>query len=156
RLFVWLVFPTFVLLYSFYAFFLAHYPITAAPAILLNVLAGAHVVSRTWPRAYPILRTFLTASLVMLSITELPECNRVIRDEMFDAPHLAQIDEAIAQLPHKPAIVLFRFAPSVTSEEEPVYNTDVINPDDAIVIRAHDLGARNIELFNYYSTRAPN
>ena len=37
-----------------------------------------------------------------------------------------------------------------------MYNTDVASPDDAPLIRAHDLGPRNIELFRYYATRAPD
>src|SRR4051794_14970479 len=34
---------------------------------------------------------------------------------------------------------------------------DVTYPDDAELIRAHDLGdARNVELFNYYAKRRPD
>ncbi|MDB5301841.1 MAG: hypothetical protein JWO87_3504, partial [Phycisphaerales bacterium] len=40
--------------------------------------------------------------------------------------------------------------------EEPVYNTDVAWPDDAPVIRAHDLGdARNREIYAYYARTQP-
>ena len=55
----------------------------------------------------------------------------------------------------EPAIVLFKYAGDGHSAEEPVYNMDVANPDDAPIIRAHDLGARNIELFDYYARIAP-
>ena len=59
-------------------------------------------------------------------------------------------------LPHTPAVVLFRYAPGKDNPHiEPVYNTDVAWPDDAPVIRAHDLGPRrNIEIFRYYPERA--
>ena len=39
--------------------------------------------------------------------------------------------------------------------DEPVYNTDVAWPDDATVIRAHDLGERNRELIGYYARVSP-
>src|SRR5205823_4623615 len=40
-------------------------------------------------------------------------------------------------------------------EEEPVYNTDVAWPDDAPVVRAQDLGVRDLELAEYYEARQP-
>ena len=55
-----------------------------------------------------------------------------------------------------PALVLFRFHPGDNTNEEPVYNVDVMNPDDAPIIRAHDLGVqRDQELFDYYAARQP-
>jgi hypothetical protein len=40
--------------------------------------------------------------------------------------------------------------------EEPVYNTDVANIDNAPIIRAHDLGPRNVEIIRYYAERQPD
>src|SRR5205823_198629 len=54
-----------------------------------------------------------------------------------------------------PAVVLFRFHPGDNPVEDPVYNDDVIWPDDAPIIRAHDLGPRNIEIARYYATHQP-
>ena len=91
-----------------------------------------------------------------MSISEFAEFNRIVHDEWFDAPQL-RINKVIAELPKKPAIVLFRWSASANSEEEPVYNIDVTWPDRAEVIRAHDLGdARNIELYRYYAQRPPD
>src|SRR5439155_23425159 len=111
KLVLWLMLPLFVLMYAPYAFFLAHYPLIAAGAVILNVLAGAQVIAGTWPRARPIVGSFLTLALVGLCISELPEFNRLAHDQWFEAPQLARIDETLAHLPAKPAIVLFGFAP---------------------------------------------
>jgi hypothetical protein len=146
----------FVVLYFFYTFFLAHYPLIAAPAVILNILLGADVLARVWPIARAPLVTFLTLSLAMLTITELPELNRLAHDEWFDAPQLAKIDRALERLDHKPAIVFFRYGGSANPEEEPVYNIDVVHPDLAPVIRAHDLGLHNLRLLFYYAQRQPD
>ncbi|CAN5664298.1 hypothetical protein BH09PLA1_BH09PLA1_09790 [soil metagenome] len=158
----WLMLPLFVLLYIFYAFYLAHYIVFVALAVILNILAGAHVIARTWPRRRNILATFFALALSTLSISEFAEFNRIVHDEWFDAPQLMKINQAIAKLPHNPAVVLFRWSLNANgeapnSEEEPVYNADVIWPDLAPVVRAHDLGAqRNVELYRYYAQRSPD
>jgi hypothetical protein len=56
-----------------------------------------------------------------------------------------------------PAVVLFTYQPGSPIPEEPVYNTDVAWPDNAPIIRAHDLGpARNPEIFAYYAKTQPD
>jgi hypothetical protein len=60
------------------------------------------------------------------------------------------------------AVILFRYTrPAANVVEwinrEPVYNTDVAWPDDAPVIRAHDLAPeRNREIIAYYAKRQPD
>jgi hypothetical protein len=71
------------------------------------------------------------------------------------------MDWVYKDLPGKvkqPALVLFRYKQGVDSpHEEPVYNIDVVNIDDAPIIKAHDLGpARNAEIIRYYAERQPN
>ena len=60
KLLVWLTLPVFVALYMFYPFYLAHYVVFAAPAVILTIVAGADVIARTWPRRRTILATFFT------------------------------------------------------------------------------------------------
>jgi hypothetical protein len=69
------------------------------------------------------------------------------------APVFRLIDEQIADGVRPPAVVLFHEDPGkFNANIEPAYNTDVAWPDDAAVIRAHDLGAgRNRELYAYYA-----
>ena len=61
----------------------------------------------------------------------------------------------------QPAIILFRYRTGDNVNEEPVYNVDVMVPDDAPIIRAHDLGPqRNRETLRVLrrsgSRRAPS
>jgi hypothetical protein len=154
----WLVFallPAYVIAYSFYTWNLPHYAVIAAPAVILWVLLGAHVVETTWPRWRAALATFLTLSIVALSLRETAEFNRLVLDEPFDPVGLTRVRDAIDKLPRKPAVVLFRYDPKIPGDEEPVYNMETAWPDDATVIRAHDLGERNVEIFRYYAARQP-
>jgi hypothetical protein len=52
-------------------------------------------------------------------------------------------------------VILFTYKTGVNIIEEPVYNTTVAWPDDAAVIRAHDLGDRNREILDYYARTQP-
>ena len=79
----------------------------------------------------------VTLFIAILSVTETAEINRLVADEIFEAPPLVTIEQRLDALPHKPAVVLFHFDPAKNNpHEEPVYNTDVAWPDDAQVIRA--------------------
>jgi hypothetical protein len=102
----------------------------------------------------PGISTFFTLAIAILCITQLPEIRRH-RDDWFDASELVRIDRQLANLPQTPAVVLFHFEPTVSTHVEPVYNTAVAWPDDAVVIRAHDLGERNAEIFRYYAQHQP-
>ena len=149
--------PLFVGLYIFYTFFLPHYTLIAAPAVLIMILSGAAVACSVFPSFAGSLRLFFTLIIIALSMGELPEFNRQAVDEWFHAQELEHIDQVLANLPEKPAIVMFKFSPQVSSEEEPVYNADVVYPDLAPVIRAHDLGDdRNVWLYRYYARREPD
>src|SRR5258706_5942426 len=46
----WLALPLFVLIYASYTFFLPHYAVAIAPAVIINLLAAQVVLQRTWPR----------------------------------------------------------------------------------------------------------
>jgi hypothetical protein len=85
----------------------------------------------------------------------LPQLNAHVSDEPYRTPFLDYTQRVLAQI-RAPAVVLFRFSPGCNVHEEPVYNTDVIWPDDAPIIRAQDLGRRDGELLGYYALRQPN
>ena len=155
RLLVWLTFPVFIGMYSLYAWFFPHYAILVAPVVIFMVLTGVRTLETAWPPIAQPTTMFLTLAIAGLSLTEFAEFNRFVQDEFFDPAGLRDIDRRLAELPHKPAVVLFHFAPQNSPHEEPVYNTDVAWPDDAPVIRAHDLGPRNVEIFRYYAEKQP-
>jgi hypothetical protein len=146
----------FLLVYANYTFFFPHYAVAMAPAVILLVLAGRSVLRTTWPRASDAVGLVLAAVLIAVALSALPELNRVRRDQWFDAPLLRQVDRDLAAIDKHPALVLFTYDPERPLHEEPVYNADVAWPDDAAVIRAHDLGdARNRELIDYYARKSP-
>jgi hypothetical protein len=93
--------------------------------------------------------------ITVLCLLQTNEFNRQMHDQLFDTSELRDVDAKLAALDRKPAIVLFHFPPDGNPHIEPVYNVDVARPDDAPVIRAQDLGARNKEIFDYYAARQP-
>jgi hypothetical protein len=56
----------------------------------------------------------------------------------------------------QPAIALFKYRRWNNPHEEPVYTTTAAWPDEAAIIRAHDLGTeKNLELLKYYAQHQP-
>jgi hypothetical protein len=90
-----------------------------------------------------------------LAIGALPEVNGM-RDDPQSWPHMVANYVLIPEKVKTPAVVLFRYRPGVNFHQEPVYNVDVAWPDDAPIIRAHDLGARNAEIIDYYARTQPD
>ena len=153
-------FPLFVLLYWPYAFFLPHYTLIAAPAIIAMLMLGRAAAMDLFPpgRSRTAIGAMLAAVIGGVALVELPEFNRLNADEFFPATGLTQIDKALAGAipPGERAVVLFRYpSDGGNPHEEPVYNPSAAWPDDARIIRAHDLGERNIELLRYYAKLQP-
>jgi hypothetical protein len=143
------------LAYTLYPSYLTHYGLVLAPACILLVLFAADALRRRWPAA----GAPLTLAFVALAIASLPEVNGK-RDPFLVSPWLADVNDKLAHLDHTPAVVLFRYQSGAINvnlvHHEPVFNIDTAWPDDAPVIRAHDLGPRNAEIFAYYAARQPN
>jgi hypothetical protein len=150
RFAAWGVLPAFLVLYGFYTLFLDHYTLVAAPAVLAIVLGGMRAVQRCWPSV----GGAVAVAALTLCVGSLPQFRAHELDEI-PAPTM----EYVANLPkfvNAPAIVLFHFEHGAAVHEEPVYNIDVAWPDDAPIIRAHDLGPeKNLELFGYYALHQP-
>ncbi len=149
--------PLFLLLYVGYVFFFPHYTLAVAGAIVLAVVVGAEQLPLLLPA---VVRPRATAAvpviLIGLAIAGLPQFDAPSSDNLFAAPLIADVDRQLASLGHRPAIVLFTYDPKRNTNEEPVFNADVAWPDDAPILRAHDLGpARNRDLFAYYAARQP-
>jgi hypothetical protein len=140
----------FVVLYAFYVFFFPHYTIVAAPAIIIGILIAVAELSAMHPKLCTAVYLFIAAT----AIAALPQLDPTMRDELFDAPLIRSADLKLAALT-EPSVVLFTYNPARNPDEEPVYNADVAWPDDARIIRAHDLGERNAEIFRYYADRQP-
>jgi hypothetical protein len=140
--------------YSRYTAFLPHYLIVVAPPATLLVLLGWRALARG-SRAARLLGALAIAGL---SLAAMPPLRGGNTSEDWDIAPLARVFNArLHDLERKPAIVLFRYNHANANYNlEPVYNDAVAWPDDADVIRAHDLGDRNVELFEYYARRSPD
>jgi hypothetical protein len=138
-----------VALYAAFAYLLDWYCIVVAPAVIACVVLGTTLLP---PRS----RLLLTLVVAGIAVAALPEFDRRVIDDDF---HVPVMTANYLVLPHEvrtPAIVLFHYETGDSIHAEPVYNFDVVNPDDAPIIRAHDLGEqRNRELFDYYARRQP-
>ena len=137
--------------YAFYPSYLKHYGLVAAPGFMLVVFSGA----RELGSRFPMVRSPLILAIATLSIASLPEV-RGVHDSFMQAPYLADVNAKLAELEHKPAVVLFRYRSGGTDiHEEPVYNLDVAQPDEAPVIRAQDRGTDNRRIFEYFARHQP-
>ncbi|MGA3067800.1 MAG: glycosyltransferase family 39 protein [Tepidisphaeraceae bacterium] len=149
--------PLFILGYAAYVFFLAHYMVAIMPAMILLILCGWETLARVWPGARPVLVTMMLTTLAGLSIGALPQIDRY-HDWMPVFPETRYANEQLALLEQKPTLVLFRFDPNRCSyHDEPAYNDTVAFPDEAMIIRARDLGPKEDQkLFAYYAQRQPD
>ena len=148
--------PMLAIGYAFNPLLLSHYLVVWMPPMILLVLLAPLALAASRPRLAPIMPAAATLILLAAIVSAQPGINPTAQAP-WTAPQMSDIHEKLAALPHKPAVVLFRFDPRQANvHHEPVYNVDVAWPDDAEVIRAHDLGERNVELVRYYVSRQPD
>src|SRR5690606_16995773 len=145
--------PIFLALYAMYCFYIPHYPIVVALAAVTVLVLGLLELPRLYPAQRAAIKVFATIGAAGIAVGAWPFLDSRSVSRGMDTTELRRIDETIERLPHKPAVVLFRWSPRVNPHIEPVYNTDVAWPDEAEVIRAHDLGDKNAELIAYYAER---
>ncbi|MGH7214845.1 MAG: ArnT family glycosyltransferase [Tepidisphaeraceae bacterium] len=131
------------------------YTLSATPGLIFGVVLGAAAVERAWPGARATLSTALAMAIVAVCVTSLSEFNRFVYDDVLPHALLRQVDRAEASL-QRPAVLLIRRSTQSSVHHEPVYTITAAWPDDAPVVRAHDLGARNSEIFAYYAQRQPD
>jgi 4-amino-4-deoxy-L-arabinose transferase-like glycosyltransferase len=142
------------LAYALVPIYLMHYGLIAAPAFILLVLLACQTLADAFPSA-PRLRTAMIVGLAAFALASLPEL-RGKRDHFVQLLSLADINNKLAALDHRPAVVLFQYRKGNDVHEEPVYNLDAPWPDDCPVIRAQDRGADNHRIFAYYAQRQPD
>jgi hypothetical protein len=147
----------FVLGYAAFVFFLAHYMVAIMPAMICLILMGWETLERLWPRIRPAIVTMMVLTLASLSIGAFPQ-NDPYHAPMLGFPEQKYANEQLDLLPQSPALVLFHYDPDKCSfHDEPAYNDSVAFPDDAMIVRARDLGPREDKiLFQYYAQRQPD
>jgi hypothetical protein len=144
--------PLFLLLYAPYFLYLPTYTLPTAPAIILMILLGMQSLAN----GNRLMSVGLPLLIIGLSLAALPNWWNQPPEDVFTAGLLADANRQLSALPHQPAVVFFKYDPRRNLNEEPVYNTDTAWPDDAPVIRLHDLGPMNAEAIRYYAERQPD
>lgn len=144
----------FLVCFSAYYFFFEWYCLALAPAVVVGVAAGFHAICQTWPKRRW-LAVVLIAPLLAAAIAALPRAVHEKADEPMQLIDQESINAALNRSVQSPAVVLFRFQKGVSLDAEPVYNINTPWPDDAPIVRAHDRGERNVDLYRYYARRQP-
>lgn len=151
------VLPCFVVLYSFFAFFMSQYAAAVMPSVILLVLLGGRAIRDAFPGHRGFVAALLGGLIVVFSAANLNEFSPLPSAD--DEGDFRALRFANLELPLQvktPAVVLFTFHPTDNVHDEPVFNVTTAWPDDAAVVRAHDLGDRNAELFRYYAGHQPD
>jgi hypothetical protein len=160
RMVLFLTLPLFIFLYLFNPFFLEHYAIPVIPAVILLVLLGAKIIPDLLPRYETQIRSAIAAMIVASAVTSLWEVNQlIVRDpqkQVSDEPLPSALLRTVHDLHGERAVILFRWDRRQNWKAEPVYNSEVSWPDDAEVVRVHDLGSRDTALIEYYAARQPD
>jgi hypothetical protein len=156
-----LTFCLFLLLYFGYPPFVEHYAVPFMPAAAMCIAMAPGVLRANVPRFGNAIYLAALFVIVIASLSMLPELNPKVDDETFRSPMMRVLHDQVDRSDLAPAVILFRYHLELpqtgdnSCKIEPVYNTDVAWPDDAPIIRAHDLGDRNIEIFRYYAAHQP-
>lgn len=150
--------PLFVWVYARHTYFISHYVTSITPAMIVMVLVGWDALAGLWGRVgATAVRLAGGMAIAAVSVATLPQVSGHYESEDWDvAPVLRLIDDRIADEVRPPAVVLFRAgAEDFNLNIEPTYNVDVAWPDDAPIVRAHDLGPeRDRQLYAYYAALA--
>jgi 4-amino-4-deoxy-L-arabinose transferase-like glycosyltransferase len=150
--------PVFFFVYLFHAFFFEHYSLVIVPPVVLVILLGYRALADLWPAA----GVAVAVAILMLSLTSLWEVKQIFpqplnqppQDGMLESAPIGVIDrELIPSKVRPPAVVLFK--PMTDFFEDPVYNLGPGSIDDQLIIRARDLGPRDIEIVRYYAQHQP-
>jgi hypothetical protein len=152
--------PLYMLLYLPNPVALPHYAVPLVFPMACWIALGAETCRVTWPNGWQgrFVTAFVPLSVIIVAGAALPQFHHyAFPDAFFRLPpsRLIAVQDQLSRA-QTPAIVLFRYDPADDAEQEPVYNSDVAWPDDATIIRAHDLGvSRDRELVSYYAHRGP-
>ncbi|MEL7239492.1 MAG: hypothetical protein AAGK78_11580, partial [Planctomycetota bacterium] len=150
------------LLYVPYGFYISQYVVPSVPsfaATLVLGLAGVTMAARRVTRSRGIASFVVVASaiaLVGLSSRWWPSVERGNPEDLYPAPPIRDIDVMLANVAGEALVFITPPMPNRPREMEAVYNLDVLSPDDARVVRAHDRGDENVRLVRHYAITQPD
>lgn len=147
----------FTVFYSFWTFMQGYYPLSVLPGALVLIALGGRWWSARPPHRRPrmLLRTVLPWWIALVGVMATPLARPGVIDERIDGEIFATVDDQLDNLPYQPAIVFFYFDNTSNPHIEHVYNPEVAWPDDARVVRLHELGAANNQAIEYYARIQP-
>lgn len=151
-----LIIPIWCILYSFYPFRYVHYYVLLIPSAVVLCFAGFESIYAVFPRSRPVVLAMRFVLPAAIAVMSMPQFKADVRDQVFDNYIEEDFRKLEASLPDRRSVILIRFGPLSVPEWELVYMINDAWPDDARVVRAHDLGDRNIELYRYYAGRQPD
>jgi hypothetical protein len=160
RVVVFAIVPLYVLLYLPNPVAAPHYAVPLIFPMACLIALGADTCRVTWPGGWKgrFVTAFVPLAVIIAAGTALPQFHhQIFPDDFFHLPpsRLIAVKDQLNRA-QSPAIVLFRYNAPDDGSQEPVYNSDVAWPDEATIIRAHDLGvSRDRELVSYYAHCGP-
>jgi hypothetical protein len=158
---LWAIFWCYLIGSAIFYLFGRQYVLAIAPALIFTVLLGAQASQQALP-ARGTAAVFLPLAIGALAIyriglNEQGAFNYNGTGTIFQMNY-EMIPQKIKEDGVARALVMCRFNSSDAEKlQEPVYNWDVLTPDDAPIIRAHDLGeTENVRLYQYYAKTQPD
>ena len=155
RRIVWGVLLLFPIAYFAWVMFLPYYAAVVAPIVAFAVVLGARQVVETFAERRAELSICLASAIFALALVSLPEFAG--KDKTSTSPAMQKFNELAASI-HAPAVVFFRYPldDPMAWRHEQTYNVEAANIDDQPIVRAQDLGERNVELIRYYADKQPS
>ena len=147
----------FLALYTPNPFFLPQYQMPLIPIALLVVVMGIRALERAWPHWRSAIATVGTAAVLMAGFSSLPAFNPGAADALAHGmPLVRYCHDKLPFEVQTPALVLVRFdAATCSVHEEPVVNPYTLEPQEAAIVMAHDLGARDGEILRHFGKAQP-
>jgi hypothetical protein len=144
-----LLFPT---IYFTWVMFLPNYAAVVAPLVVFAVVLGAQQLVESFPARKQAVSASVTASIFLLAILSLPELSG--KDKSSSSGVMQKFNQLSATI-HRPAVVFFRYPTGdpMAWRHEQTYNIEAASIDDEPIVRAQDLGERNLELVRYYAKK---
>jgi hypothetical protein len=154
RAVTWVILVLFPFAYITWVMFLPYYAAVVAPVTAFAVVLGADQLIRHFPRCRANLAATLPLSIFVMAVLSFPEFRGRDKTSYSD---VMQTFAKLSVTIQKPAVVFFRYPTGdpMAWRHEQTYNIEAAAIDDQPIIRAQDLGERNIELIRYYAAGQP-
>jgi hypothetical protein len=156
---LWVAAFVFPLAYLAWVQFIRHYAryycTVISPALALAAVLGARQIAAAYPARRNFLSAWMWGAIVVLAAMALPEFGAG-KDRTNSSPPMQALDRW-ASKQQLPALVFIRSDPDDANawRHEQVYNVEAAEIDGQHVVRAQDMGARDIELVRYYAAKQP-